>query len=225
MWTTLGETMIALIDGDLLTYPVSASCEDCDENIVIARFDKAAQDILDTLGAESYRMFLTGSNNFRKEINPEYKANRKDKPLPKFLNLLREYAVSNWKAEVTDGYEADDALGMNQTEETILCSYDKDLDMIPGEHYNWNKGITYKVTEIDALRSFYRSLLVGDRADNIVGVANIGKVKAAKIIDHLNDEQEMLEAVKSLYDSEERLDMNGACLWIWRKENDIWHLT
>lgn len=229
----------ALIDGDLISYPVAASCEKCTEDIVIARCDKTMQNILSMSGADNYKLFLTGSNNFRKKINPEYKANRKNTILPKYLNLLRKHLVINWNAEVTDGYEADDALGIEQTisnrtyhsmlleeqqcfNSTIICSFDKDLDMIPGKHFNWKKGELYEVSEIEGLQSFYRSLLIGDRADNIIGIDQIGKVKAGKLIDHLTIESDMFKVVYDLYKNEERLLMNGQCLWIWQIPNDIW---
>jgi len=218
--------MLALIDADLISYPVAASCEDCTEDIAIARADKLIQDILDVTNATSYNAYLTGSNNFRKVIYPEYKANRKDKPLPKHLNLLREHLVTEWKVQVTDGYEADDALGIDLTHypDAFVCSYDKDLDMLPGRHYNWYKNIIYDVSETEGLQSFYRSLLIGDRADNIIGVRGLGKVKAGKLIDPLTTEEEMLKLTRELYQDDVRYKMNAQCLWILRKEGEVWNL-
>jgi len=200
--------------------------------------------ILDTVNAQTFRIFLSGSNNFRHEINPEYKANRKDMVDPKWRKLCKEYLVREWEAEVTDGYEADDALGINQRkrayedghplyqEETIICTIDKDLDMIPGWHYSWpivrggavvREGKIYEVSEIDGIKSFYRSLLVGDRTDNIFGVDGIGKVKAAKAIDHLETEEEMFDRVAELYNGDmDRMLVNGKCLWIMREEGKQW---
>lgn len=192
------------------------------EEIVLLRAEKLMQDILYITEAQEYRAFLTGSNNFRKQINPEYKANRKDKPLPMWLKSCRDYLVKEWNAEITDGYEADDALGVAQTPDTIVCSIDKDLLQIPGRHYNFVKQEFQEVLEADGVRHFYKQLIIGDRSDNIFGVKGAGPVKASKLIDHLDNQEEMYECVKDLYDSEERLIMNGQCLWIWRKENDIW---
>ena len=180
------------------------------------------QDILYLTDAKEYKAFLTGPGNFRKEINPGYKANRKDKPLPMWLASCREYLISAWNAEVTEGHEADDALGMHQTEDTIICSIDKDLLQIPGKHFNFVKQEFLDVLEADGIRHFYKQMLIGDRSDNIFGVNGIGPVKANKIIDPLDTAEDMYEAVRDLYDTEERLLMNGQCLWIWRKENDIW---
>jgi hypothetical protein len=163
---------------------------------------------------------------------------------PKWREACKEFLVTEWKAEITDGYEADDALGINQDKKgywkegghsplynTIICSIDKDLDMIPGLHYSWpivrggnvvREGKLYEVTEIEGIRSFYRSILVGDRTDNIIGAAGIGKVKAAKIIDPLETELEMFEAVRNIYNDDERLLKNGKLLWIMRKEHEQW---
>ena len=103
--------------------------------------------------------------------------------------------------------------------------------MIPGLHYSWpilrlgkevRPGKIYEVSEIEGLRSFFRSLLVGDRSDNIIGINGIGKVKASKLIDHLEEERHMIETVFNLYNDKERFLMNANCLWIMRKEGVIW---
>jgi 5'-3' exonuclease len=218
--------MIALIDGDLISYPVAASCEDCTEDIAIARCHKTISDILFSADAKEYKLYLTGSNNFRKKINPEYKANRKNKPLPQYLNLLREYLVSDWKAEVTDGYEADDAIGIAAHQggeaNVIICSYDKDLNQLAGTHFDWYKNDTYYVSELNGIRHFYKQMLIGDRSDNIIGVPKIGKVRANKLLNHINTEPEMVDIVYPLYDKKDRFDINADCLWILRKENEMY---
>lgn len=224
--------MQALIDADLVAFINSASAEGEDEWIALSRVDTHMQSILDTTGAKTYRAFLSGSNNFRRNVNPEYKANRKDVPQPRHRNACKQHLVTQWNAEVTDGYEADDALGINQTKDTIICSIDKDLDMIPGRHYSWpilrggkvvREGKIYEVSEIEGLRSFYRSILVGDRTDNIFGVKGIGPVKAAQQIDPLLTEEDMFNKVAELYGEDmDRLTMNAKCLYILRKENTQW---
>lgn len=195
------------------------------------RVSQMMHSILDTVDADTFRVFLSGADNFRYDINPEYKANRRDTPDPRWRAACKEFLVTEWEAEVTEGYEADDALGIHQTKDTIICSIDKDLDMIPGLHYSWpivrkgvtvREGIIYEVSEIEGLKSFYRSLLVGDRSDNIIGVQGIGKVKAAKLIDHLKTEEEMYTVVCRLYNDPDRLDMNIDCLWIQREEHMRW---
>lgn len=195
------------------------------------RVSQMMHSILDTVDADTFRVFLSGADNFRYDINPEYKANRKDTPDPRWRAACKEFLVTEWEAEVTEGYEADDALGIHQTKDTIICSIDKDLNMVPGLHYSWpivrkgvtvREGIIYEVSEIDAIKSFFISLLVGDRVDNIIGVQGIGPVKAAKIINPLESEKDMYNAVCKLYNDPDRLDMNIDCLWIQRKEHTRW---
>lgn len=192
------------------------------------------------MGADSFTLYLTGQENFRYQLYPEYKANRLDQPRPRHLRYLRDYLLS-LGAVLSDGCEADDLLGIAQTEaeegSTIIVSLDKDLLMIPGEHYSWEIGgksstgkawvkeaVRQKVDHVQALRWFYTQVLTGDTADNIKGAAGIGKVKAARILDGLTTNEEMLEAVRGYFSCDEELEMTGGCLWIWRKENDIWKL-
>ena len=213
--------MIALIDADIVAFRCAASCEteqyeESAKEIAVLRTDKLMREILYVTSADFYHAYLTGKGNFRKKINPEYKAHRKDKPVPKYLQDCKQFLIDNWNTELCEGYEADDALGTMQTKETIICTIDKDLDMIPGDHYNWVKNESYTISEVDGLRNFYKQLLIGDKADNIFGVAGIGTVKAERIIGPLDYEEDMYKVVSELYDDPKRLCMNMECLWIWQ---------
>ena len=215
---------IALIDADLVAFRCAATVQDYDPlDVAIYRVDVLMRQILEATESEEYRSFLTGRGNFRKIINPEYKANRKDKEPPCYLQECRDYLIKEWNTVVSDGCEADDLLGIAQTDETVVCSLDKDLLMIPGTHFNWTKLQYTHVDQLDGLRTFYKQMLIGDRSDNIFGVDKIGPVKAAKLIDHLEDEVDMINKVFSLYDcNEERFVMNAQCLWIMQNEDETW---
>ena len=220
--------MIALIDSDLVAYRCAASCKEEDPlDVALYRVDKLMREILEMTGATEYKAFLTGSDNFRKVINPEYKANRKDMQPPVFLQDCREYLVTEWKAKLSHGQEADDELGINQNLDTIICSLDKDLMMIPGKHFNWTKQQYGEYTEVgidDGNKHFWKQMLIGDRADNIFGVDKIGPVKANKLIDPQETDQECLEIVLEKYNEDyKRFAMNASCLWIKRHEESEWH--
>ena len=215
-------TMISLIDADIVCFRVAAASENDPEDIAILRVDKLMRDVLEATQSSEYLAFLTGSNNFRKQINPEYKAHRKDKPLPKYLGVCREFLVTEWKATVSDGCEADDLLGIHQTENSILCSIDKDLLQIPGKHYNFVKQEFQNVTYEEGIKFFWKQMLIGDVSDNLFGVAGIGKVKASKLLDHLTSEEEMQNVVCKLYNNPDRFQTNADCFWIWRNENEQW---
>lgn len=219
--------MILLIDADLVAYRCSASVEPHgEEEIALLRCDRLIQELLHNTQSDQYRCFLTGPNNFRKKINTQYKANRKDTVPPRFLQQCREFLVREWNAEISDGCEADDLLGITQDKEnysTKIASLDKDLLMIPGRHFNWlHNEDSYTVPE-DGIRTFYKQMLIGDRSDNIFGVDGIGKVKAAKIIDPLETEEEMISKVLALYHGDvNRFLMNAQCLWILQEEGVTW---
>lgn len=185
---------------------------------------------------EGYKVFIGGSDNFRLKINPEYKANRKDVPRPEWLQQVREYLVTVHGAQICDNIEADDALGIHQDKEqgsTVIVSVDKDLLMIPGNHYNFVKDEHSTVPAIDGLRWFYVQLILGDRADNIFGYDGKARTEIPKFLQPKVDvlytchsEGEMYEHVLLMYkeagSSTETMHMNAACLWIHQKEDDIW---
>jgi len=231
--------MIGLIDGDLVAFRTAASVtDDGEEEIAILRADRLMRELIHSTEIDGYNCFISGGGNFRKKVNPQYKANRTSEP-PKFLQACREFLVKEWNAVLANGCEADDLLGINQTDNSICISLDKDLLMIPGWHYsweisgaNWTKDAsrTY-TTPLDGIRTFYKQMLIGDVSDNIFGVRGIGKVKASKILNEIEDESEMIEIVHDLYDEDsDRFLMNAQCLWIMQREGETWvsrikHLT
>ncbi len=133
-----------------------------------------------------------------------------------------------WGCEVIEGQEADDAIGirayeMEDVEDYIIMSIDKDLDMIRGWHYNFIKNTKYLINDQEAIKHFYTQILTGDRVDNIVGLKGVGPKKAEKILQDCVTEADMYKAVLEAYDNdEERVLENGQLLWIRRKENQIW---
>lgn len=216
---------IALIDGDLVAYISAASCAKDDPlHIALLRVEERLRKILTYTQCSSYKVFVSGGSNFRYELYPDYKANRTADD-PEHRAACHQFIIDEWKGEETDGYEADDALGVFQRDDAIICSLDKDLRMIPGRHFSWEisrKGVIIRepefaeVSYIDGIKHFYKQMLIGDTSDNIIGVRGLGKAKAAKIIDPLTDEKDMIKVVKDLYNDEERFTMNADCLWIWR---------
>lgn len=186
-----------------------------------------------------YQIYLTGANNYRNDIGTikKYKGNRfeKDGVTPKrrphWLNTCREYLVDQWGAKIEEGQEADDALGINQTEDTCICSIDKDLLMIPGKHYNWNTDKHTVISEIEGLQNFYQQLVTGDSTDNILGLYGVGpKAKMLKEIKKCYIEEDMLEIVLEQYKkrfgnyAEQFLVENSRLLWIRRNEDELWEL-
>ena len=220
---------VLLVDGDVVAFRCASSAEDDTAGIAKARMEWMLVGIMDDLQSDRYRIFLSGDRNFRNEIYPDYKANRRDRPRPRFLEDCREHLVKYWQAELSDGWEADDSLGIEASrplglEESppIICSIDKDLKQIPGQHWNFvKKEFEYVSPELGIYR-FYRQVLTGDPTDNIPGLKGIGPVKAKRILEELNDEYGLFTRVRREYSDDSFLLLQGCLVWIMREEGKQW---
>ena len=225
--------MRALIDADNLAFACAASAEEEDVEVACTRADSFIENILAETGATEYELWFSGDNNFRYNVYPEYKGNRKASYRPLWEKEVKQYITEKWEANWTDDIEADDMLGIRQLEctDTILAHLDKDLNQIKGLHYNWElrrlgevvrEKRIYTVSNEEADYWFFYQLLVGDTTDNIKGVQGIGPKKAAGILHGCESNRERYEAVLGRYSSEEELDLNAQCVYIHRKLGDHW---
>ena len=149
-----------LIDGDIVAWRTGTgkfNCKPGDMRFYYHSCSLFIHRIVTTFADPDIRIFLSGKQipNFRSLIYPDYKANRKDLVKPQEVKELEWYLQDVLGAELIHGYEADDALGWNQTETTVICTIDKDLDMIPGMHYNFVSGKSYYVNQSTALKQSY----------------------------------------------------------------------
>ena len=140
------------------------------------------------------KVFLTDTDiekNFRFKLNPEYKQNRKDSVKPIHYAGCREHLIDWYKAVVVSGIEADDAICMAQTKDTIAVSGDKDFRQFKGKHFCMNKHKRFFVKnpgELQVVKKkrgkvwdysltgtgfkwFCAQMLRGDIADNIKGTS------------------------------------------------------
>ena len=194
---------------------------------------------------EQYQTWIyltsTDHSNYRYDIakTKPYKGNRtKRKPI--HYDAIRDYLVENHQAQIVFGMEADDSLGIAQMDSSFKASkalmgqtyliqdrstivtIDKDLDQIPGWHYNFVKDKRYYVSKRWAYQNFCEQMLKGDAVDNIRGYEGIGPVKARGILNACkSDKVEMIQIVYDLYvtkyDEEYFMEM-GHLLWIKRDE-------
>lgn len=227
---------IALIDGDIVAYRCAASCEPTktnpvseNERIAIARTAELMDRILTGAQTSDYRVFISGTENFRKLLYPEYKRNRDDLPRPRHLDAVRNFLVGEWGAEVSIGYEADDGIGIAHRayqegadggKHPIICSIDKDFRQLSGEHYNFVKDIRETVSVGESALAFWSHMLIGDTSDNVRGVAGIGPVKARRALEGLSPE-EMEHRVRGLYADDERFALNRILLSILTSEMEF----
>ena len=222
--------MLALLDGDIILYRNAWASNNDPLGIAIARTDEMIDLILHDTQAKTFDIYLSDdyTNNFRYQIDPNYKANRKDVARPVWYKEIKDHLFDKWNAQLSLGMEADDSLGIQQTahthdEDSVICSIDKDLMQIWGAHYNFVKKEWKQVGYVEGTRQLYLQLLIGDTSDNVKGVDRIGPVKAGKLLNHLTNEYEMFEVVRGLYNNDERLLKNGKLLYIRRYDDEIWN--
>ena len=179
--------------------------------------------------ADSYKVYLTGKDNFRDNIATilKYKGNRDGSRRPHHYQNIRDYLVNSHKATVVHGMEADDALAMAQCRlykdsglfgadllykdkhahsepvgaPSVICSIDKDLDMVQGWHYNADKDQLYHTDNLTGWRLFYEQVLKGDGVDNIAGLHGIGNKTATKILAACQSREELHQKCLDFYES------------------------
>ena len=196
-------------------------------------------------------VYLTGKENFRDKlatIKP-YKGNRDKLHRPVHYEAIRQYMIDNWDAIVINGQEADDAVSIianyhfevEEFESFVVATVDKDLDQIPGHHYDYRQHVWYFVGEHDAEHWFYVQALAGDATDNIGGCYKTGLGKAEKVISAVESEHghhpamfwkaivEQYEASKLLpdcpYADMDTFDValeNARLVYMRRKDGEIW---
>ena len=213
---------LALVDADIVAYRTAATCEGEEFWIAKSRCNEMMERILQAVNAETYQAWLSGdpAENFRYKLYPEYKANR-SAPRPRHLEPLRELLIKEWGARLFCG-EADDALGINASDDSIICSIDKDLLQIPGRHWNFVKDLYTVVSKQEGLVRFYRHLLIGDASDNVRGVKGIGKVKAERLITEDLTEKGMFDVVRWQFNDDERFKLTGDLIYVLRNEGERW---
>ncbi|MBI1238255.1 MAG: DNA polymerase I [Alphaproteobacteria bacterium] len=156
-------------------------------------------------------VFDTARDTFRREIYPDYKANRPPPPpelVPQFALIRKAVAAFNAAAIEMDGYEADDLIATyaRQAREAgatcTIVSSDKDLmqlivdgsvallDPVKARRIE-SEGVIEKfgvppdkVVEVQAL--------AGDSVDNVPGVPGIGVKTAAELISTYGDLETLL---------------------------------
>ena len=143
-----------------------------------------------------------------------------------------------------------------EEKDTIICSRDKDLKTVPGFHYSWalgrqqefpptwvdelgdvelhtrtkvkkdgTKSYEYKITGT-GMKFFFVQCIIGDKADNIPGLAGSGCKTAYKLINKCKTVEQCYEAVMKAYTrkhrkkAEEMFIEQAQLLWMVRDIED-----
>lgn len=194
---------------------------------------------LEQLGCteDDMTMYLSGKGNFRNGIATikPYKGNRDEAHKPVHGPAIREYMDEKWGVVYSENEEADDvvayshyAMWLRDEHSSVIATVDKDIDMIPGLHYNFVKDETYYVTPDDADRWFYLQLLMGDATDNIPGLPKVGIKTAERMLSTLDNIHDWYRVAREAYDEayedgDAALLENARLLWIRRQPNEWWN--
>lgn len=187
-----------LLDADIVAYKVSVLNQDdfdwgdtgksrvVDPIAAKKQTDDLIAEYCDTLNASKAIICLSEPDpekNFRRQLNPSYKHNRKDVELPELLMWVKEYLAYEYQSFKRPRLEADDIMGILATSgdrfikgDRIIVSEDKDMRTVPAKVYNPNKpdlGVL-DISELDANRFHMWQTLVGDTTDGYPGCPGIG---------------------------------------------------
>lgn len=173
-------------------------------------------------------VFDAKRQNFRNEIFPEYKSNRKELPpelIPQF-KLIREACEAlnvDWIEK--EGYEADDLiatyaqLAKEQGLKARVISADKDLMQLMDDNTSLYDPMKKKeMTNEDAIKKFGVTAdkivevqaLMGDSIDNIPGAKGIGPKTAAQLIQQFGSVEGLYENLNQIKASKQ-LENLKAC--------------
>jgi len=180
---------------DNLRTQVQSIEKECREHYGVDQFDAIS-------------IILSGPGNYRERIATvfPYKGNRDPEHKPYHYQALRNHLTQQWGAVVVHGREADDECSIlagrcaanplqferhaervwrsnvRSVLSYIIATIDKDLDQIPGEHYNYLQKVFYNQSAASARLFFFQQCLSGDSTDGIPGCWKIGAVKAEAFI-------------------------------------------
>ena len=189
-----------LIDADITLYQATTSCEietEWDTDLWTLTTDlAAAKAVFNSLlkqyqtktDIKKFTLCFSSGRNFRKEINTDYKSNRKGRK-PLGYGPLKEWAMETYPSLVRDGLEADDVMGIWATQypgKYVIVSLDKDMKGVPGRFFklgiNGSKDEMHNISVEDAREFFYSQVLMGDKVDGYSGIPGVGGKRAEGIL-------------------------------------------
>lgn len=207
-------------------------------NVLLERIEKETN-------PSSMVMVLSGGGNFREHVATikPYKGNRDPAARPTYEQEMREHLIRTYPTEVSDGEEADDVMGICQTQlirdsgdafASCIASGDKDLLMIPGLHFNFlnpERPATYVGPE-EGMQTFLTQWLTGDSTDNIPGVPKIGAKRAAAALSSGGGLDAQMKVIRDMYtagygeeEGEAAMLENGQLIWIRRAVGEMFDLN
>ena len=224
------------VDGDMIMYRAAFASEqetkweddiwtlhssETDMKVII---DDMIEFVRDATQCEELYLVFSDSRNFRYNIFPEYKANRKEKRKPLGLKAMTEWASENYNGIRWNNLEADDVIGIlcSNSKDNVAVSADKDFATLPEcEWFNFMSKETSFMTQEEADYNHLAQAMSGDTVDGFSGAKGIGSVTANKLLDKNGATWEtVVKAYESKGQTEEDALLNARLSYILRNKNE-----
>lgn len=200
----MSKKILAVIDADIPIYQTCTAVEHptdwggdmwtlhADAKEARELFDNTIDEIRDLVGASKVVLCLSGSNNWRHSILPDYKANRSNTRKPVAYHAVKTYALQTYDCMLEPELEADDCVSLVATGpksrwrgcgDVVMISEDKDFKSVPGTLFNPRTGEVVRTAPAQADFFHLYQTLVGDPVDNYKGCPGVGPVSAQKLLD------------------------------------------
>ena len=213
--------LLLLIDADYFFYRAATSGEyemeySEDLTVIAGDFKKGKSQVkyefkqlCERFDTDNILLTFTAPDNFRKDVDPDYKGNRTKRKPCGYLKL-KNWGLETYPSIQKPRLEADDVMGILATngslDNFVLISPDKDMAQIPCRIYDLKT--EYTQTARAAKRLLFKQTLTGDSTDGYKGCVGIGPKRADQILDKVKDEN-YWPAVVSAYEEAEMTEADA----------------
>lgn len=242
------DTFIDFLENDEKGQKFTVQDFDCPViGFALSNTNNKLRELLNHNWISDFTLYVGGKGNFRKDLYPDYKANRGKSPAMR--KFVYDYVLWKYKDNVvvSSGKEAEDdclANALKDPTNSCVAFCDKDLTTQSGFFLNYlklDKGVFF----INKQQAFYNlcvQILMGDMTDNILGIKaitpalktkynvktkSVGKATAMKLLDDVQDDKiAMKERVIDVYklsygeDWKEKLQFTGSLVFISKREGE-----
>lgn len=182
---------------------------------------KSTKNIITNFGTKENHFCFDSNSNFRKDLYPEYKANRaeKDQILKDVLFEIYDFMSEGLglKCYKIENFESDDIIASikfqyMQNKKGIIISGDKDLMKLIDDNCYSIIGVGQKKFDLVKPEDVFEKFgvmpekisdflaLVGDSADNFPGVSGVGETKAINLLEKYINYQGIVNNLENIKD-------------------------
>ncbi len=199
-----------LVDSDSILYTANYGTENDIEECkfkVSNKIQEITINVEQHFNIQGTILFVGSSESFRREIYPEYKANRP--PKHPNIDILRDYMIEKHNAILCTKGEADDYVYtayLNAKDNCVCVFIDKDLrsfihscPIYDYRSYKDTLGEFKYVTEEESRYNFAQQIMIGDSSDGINFTPGIGDKYAKSVLKIGSSDYSYLRVIYEAY--------------------------